>query len=86
MTFPYLQQVAPDFSGASLIEKHDFVMTFIDSCKRKNLWNTPQGVEPTVFCSRGRHANPHATNVLISNGYNPGDRFKNGMQSIEKNL
>ena len=46
----------------------------------------PHGVEPTVFCSRGRHANPHATNVLISNGYNPGDDFKNAMQSVEESL
>ena len=84
MTFPYLQQVAPDFSGASLIEKHDFVMTFIDSCKRKNLWIAPQGVEPTVFCSQGRRANPHAMNALICNTYNPGDDYKITMKSVEE--
>ena len=83
MTFPYLQQIAPDFFRSSLVGKHNFVMTFIDLGKRKILEIASQGVEPTVFCSRGRHANPHSTNVLISNGYNPGDQFKNAMQSVE---
>ena len=59
-------------------------MTFIDFRERKILPIAPQGVEPTVFCSQGRHANPHATNAMISNGYNPGDWFKKAMKSVEE--
>ena len=49
---------------SSLIEKHDFLMTLNDFCKRKILQIAPRGVELTTFCSPGRHANPHAMNVL----------------------
>ena len=48
------------------------------------MYIAPQGVEPTVSCSQGGHANPHATNAMISNGYNPGDRFKKAMKSVEE--
>ena len=57
----------------SLIQKHDFVMTLNDFCKRKIVQIAPQGIELMTFCLQCRHANPHAMNVLIDGKNNLGD-------------
>ena len=48
-------------------------MTFNDFCKIKIFQIAPGGVELTTFCFQGRHANPHAMNVLIDGKNNLGD-------------
>ena len=59
-------------------------MTLNDFCKRKIVQIAPQGIELMTFCLQGRHANPHAMNVLNGGMTNLGHHKKITVRNVQE--